>query len=67
MKEQSRPKTCATCAHCAGWPISLSKCMKSGFYAEVERKYPKVCDEDFSGWVERESIFRRVKAWIVGV
>ena len=42
----------------------FGRCMLSGFYIETERKYPTICGVDFNGWQQRESLLRRVKAWL---
>jgi hypothetical protein len=58
-----RPRTCATCAHRNG-SMQWGKCMLSGSYIEVERKYPARCGKGFSGWVQRETLMARVRRWL---
>lgn len=57
--DQNNPKTCRTCAH-----RTEGKCMASGYYTEVERKFPTVCGKDFSAWIKRESLLQRFKNWL---
>lgn len=61
--QPARPKTCATCAHRSG-TLASGTCMLSGFYLTTERKYQSACGADFQGWVQREPLLRRVKAWL---
>lgn len=61
--EQPRPRTCSTCAHRSG-SVKHGRCMLSGFYVEVERKHPTACGEDFAGWVQREPLLKRIRAWL---
>lgn len=58
-EQNSRPRTCSTCAHRAG-----SWCNLSGYYREIERKYPSRCGAGFEGWVPRESLLVRLKNWL---
>ena len=58
-EQNSRPRTCRTRAH-----RSLDRCNFSGFYIEVERKYPSRCGTGFEGWFPRESLFVRLKNWL---
>lgn len=63
VERMVRPRTCATCAHRNGW-MTWARCSLSGYFAETERKYPTVCGMDFKGWVQRESLLRRLQAWL---
>lgn len=58
-----RPRTCETCAHRSGGML-YGKCMLSGFFVETERKFPMACGKDFEGWIQRESLLQRFKAWL---
>jgi hypothetical protein len=58
-EQNNRPRTCRTCAHRSG-----SRCNLSGFYMEVERKYPSKCGVYFEGWAPRESLLTRLKNWL---
>lgn len=40
--------------------------MYSGFYCEVERRYPCACGRDFRAWQPRLGIMQRVVFWIRG-
>jgi hypothetical protein len=53
------PKTCATCAH-----KQFTTCMLSGYSVTTERKYPSVCKSDFSGWVPRMPLLKRIATWL---
>lgn len=55
------PKSCSTCEH-----RSWNRCMYSGFYCEVERRYPCACGRDFRAWQPRLGIMQRVVFWIRG-
>lgn len=55
------PKTCSTCAH-----RYFGKCMRSGCYIEVERKYQLICGINFDGWVRRPGLLTRLCGWFVG-
>jgi hypothetical protein len=44
--------------------MTWARCSLSGYFAETERKYPTVCGRDFKGWVQRESLLRRLQAWL---
>ena len=59
IKLAERPKTCSTCAH-RHW----DRCLLSGFYLEIERKFPVVCGAQFSGWVQREPLLKRFQFWL---
>ncbi len=63
VERMVRPRTCATCAHRNGG-MTWARCSLSGYFAETERKYPAVCGRDFKGWVQRESLLRRLQAWL---
>lgn len=55
-------KNCTTCGHRLGSStFAWAKCMRSGFYCEVERKHPTHCGKDFEGWVPRPSMFSTIK------
>lgn len=54
-----RPRNCSTCAHLSG-----NTCLLSGFDHVIERKYPTVCGQKFQGWVQREPLIGRIKAWL---
>lgn len=56
------PRTCATCAHRIGG-FGNGKCAFSGYYLEVERKYPTICGRNFEGWKKRQGIFVRIRDW----
>lgn len=58
-----RPRTCATCAHRAG-SVRWGTCALSGYYVTTERQIPTKCGRDFAGWVQREPLVRRLKAWL---
>jgi hypothetical protein len=55
------PKSCRTCAR-RDW----DRCNLSGYYCEVERKFPQVCGKDYKGWVQRLGWFRRIKFFFLG-
>jgi hypothetical protein len=52
-------KTCQNCAYRKGGFTSLGVCLRTGYLCKVMRMHPGgVCDENFSGWAERQ------KPWI---
>lgn len=40
--------------------------MYSGYYCEVERKYPYACGRDFDAWKPRLGIKQRTVFWLRG-
>lgn len=59
-------KNCITCAHRKG-TYHWGDCMLSGCYCTTERKFPQRCGINFDGWVQRKTIFVRIKEWFLGV
>lgn len=59
-------KNCKNCANRYN-DFFLDRCMKSGWAIEIHRKnnYP-ACDQNFSGWQPRPSIFTRIKKFFTG-
>ena len=55
-------KNCMTCAHRKGIGFNYSKCMVTGYFCEVERKYPsyKGCDRSFNRWEPKTSIVAKI-------
>lgn len=53
-------KNCNTCAHRRGINFEYAKCMKSGYYCIIERRYLDVCDINFSAWEQRPSLIQRL-------
>lgn len=52
-------KTCQNCAYRSGQFRYMGYCMRTGKICTLQRQYPNSsCDENFSGWVERQ------KPWI---
>ena len=54
------PRTCATCAHRDGQSFRQDICMASGHPTYEERAFHRVCDKDFSAWVEKEAVIVRI-------
>lgn len=56
---KSTVKTCQNCTYRSGVFGEGGLCMLTGFACSTQRQHPTpLCDERFSGWVERQ------KSWI---
>lgn len=59
-------KNCKNCAnrYC---DFGIDRCMITGFGIETQRKFTiEGCDQNFSGWQPRPSIFTRIKKFFTG-
>lgn len=55
---EEKAKHCMNCAYREGKGFNYSRCLRSGEYADLHRKYGgRGCDENFSGWKQRPSLF----------
>ena len=55
-------KSCNNCGYRKG-SISFGTCLLSGHDATIERQIPTKCGEQFQNWVQRESVWYKIKAY----
>lgn len=54
------PRTCVNCGYRRG-SIKYGTCLLSGIYPDLTRNYRQtVCNKQFSGWIARPGLIRRI-------
>ena len=65
LEEELVVRNCLTCGHRKGG-FDYGKCMLSGYYCAIERRYPTMCGDNFDGWIPRPKR-KGLKQWLKSI